>query len=225
MEQDAKVKYRGIQIGKVKDIEYAGDQAKLTLAIDSEPAALHPVERRRAHRAAHTVFGAKSVEFLPPDAAVGQLAAPRRTVQAAAVQLEVNTLFQTLTDVLHKVDPVNLNATLIGAGRGPARQRRRPRRHPGGPESLSAATQSEVADAAERSAADRHGRQHLRRRRARPGDGVRQRADDQQHDRRPAGQPERDAAGGHRAGQQRLRHPGTRRPTTTSPRSSGCARR
>ena len=35
MEQDAKVKYRGIQIGKVKTIEYAGDQAKLTLAIDS----------------------------------------------------------------------------------------------------------------------------------------------------------------------------------------------
>ena len=35
MERDAKVKYRGIQIGKVNDIEYAGDQAKLTLAIDS----------------------------------------------------------------------------------------------------------------------------------------------------------------------------------------------
>ena len=28
------------------------------------------------------------------------------------MQLEVNTLFQTLTDVLHKIDPVELNATL-----------------------------------------------------------------------------------------------------------------
>src|SRR5882757_6104108 len=35
MEKDAKVKYRGIQIGKVSDIEYAGDHAKLTLVIDS----------------------------------------------------------------------------------------------------------------------------------------------------------------------------------------------
>ena len=26
------------------------------------------------------------------------------------MQLEVNTLFQTLTDVLHKIDPINLNA-------------------------------------------------------------------------------------------------------------------
>jgi len=35
MESDAKVKYRGIQIGEVKSIDYVGDQAKLTLDIDS----------------------------------------------------------------------------------------------------------------------------------------------------------------------------------------------
>jgi phospholipid/cholesterol/gamma-HCH transport system substrate-binding protein len=35
MDRDAKVKYRGIQIGEVESIEYAGDQAKLTLAINS----------------------------------------------------------------------------------------------------------------------------------------------------------------------------------------------
>ena len=34
------------------------------------------------------------------------------------MQLEVNTLFQTLTDVLHKVDPINLNATLSALGEG-----------------------------------------------------------------------------------------------------------
>jgi len=34
------------------------------------------------------------------------------------VQLEVNTLFQTLTDVLHKVDPINLNATLSALAEG-----------------------------------------------------------------------------------------------------------
>jgi phospholipid/cholesterol/gamma-HCH transport system substrate-binding protein len=35
MERDAKVKYRGIQIGKVSDIQFAGDEAKLTLSVDS----------------------------------------------------------------------------------------------------------------------------------------------------------------------------------------------
>ena len=34
MDKEAKVKYRGIQIGKVENISYTGDQAKLTLAIN-----------------------------------------------------------------------------------------------------------------------------------------------------------------------------------------------
>src|SRR4051794_39091065 len=36
MDPDAKVKYRSIQIGKVKDIEYKNNQAQLTLTIDSD---------------------------------------------------------------------------------------------------------------------------------------------------------------------------------------------
>ena len=43
---------------------------------------------------------------------------PGAQVQASSVQLEVNTLFQTLSDVLHKIDPVNLNATLTALGEG-----------------------------------------------------------------------------------------------------------
>ena len=34
------------------------------------------------------------------------------------MQLEVNTLFQTLTDVLHKIDPVHLNGTLSALAEG-----------------------------------------------------------------------------------------------------------
>ncbi len=37
---------------------------------------------------------------------------------AKDVQLEVNTLFQTLSDVLNKIDPVSLNATLTALGEG-----------------------------------------------------------------------------------------------------------
>lgn len=117
MEKDAKVKYRGIQIGKVKDIAYAGNEAQLTLAIDSGQ--LHYIPANAAvHIAGNTIFGAKSVEFVEPAQPSGSSLRAGAHVQAASVQLEVNTLFQTLTDVLHKIDPVDLNATLSAIGEG-----------------------------------------------------------------------------------------------------------
>jgi phospholipid/cholesterol/gamma-HCH transport system substrate-binding protein len=108
MESDAKVKYRGIQVGEVKSIEYAGNQAKLTLSINSNELPYIPANAV-VRIAGTTVFGAKSVEFVPPEQPSGQLR-PGANVEAKDVQLEVNTLFQTLTDVLHKIDPINLNA-------------------------------------------------------------------------------------------------------------------
>ncbi len=116
METDAKVKYRGIQVGEVKSIEYAGNQAKLTLAINRGEMRFIPANAV-VRIGGTTVFGAKSVEFLPPEQPSGQLR-PGTIVEAKDVQLEVNTLFQTLTDVLHKVDPINLNATLSALGEG-----------------------------------------------------------------------------------------------------------
>src|ERR1700712_781873 len=117
MDTDAKVKYRGIQIGKVTAIDYAGDQAKLTLSIDSGELPYIPANSE-VRIASNTVFGAKAVEFVPPKAPAGTSIRDGATVQASSVQLEVNTLFQTLTDVLHKVDPINLNATLTALGEG-----------------------------------------------------------------------------------------------------------
>jgi phospholipid/cholesterol/gamma-HCH transport system substrate-binding protein len=117
MEKDAKVKYRGIQIGQVKNIELAGDEAKLTLAIDSSQLRYIP-SNARVRIGGTTVFGAKAVEFLPPTAQADPPLRPGAEVKASEVQLEVNTLFQTLTDVLHKINPVDLNATLSALGEG-----------------------------------------------------------------------------------------------------------
>jgi phospholipid/cholesterol/gamma-HCH transport system substrate-binding protein len=117
MDRDAKVKYRGIQIGEVKSIDYAGDQAKLTLAIDSNEIRFIP-SNAVVRIASTTVFGAKSVEFVPPEQPSGSPLRPGSQVQASSVQLEVNTLFQTLTDVLHKIDPVQLNGTLSALAEG-----------------------------------------------------------------------------------------------------------
>jgi phospholipid/cholesterol/gamma-HCH transport system substrate-binding protein len=117
MEKGAKVKYRGIQVGKVSDISYAGDQARLTLAINRGEMGFIP-SNATVHIAGNTIFGAKSVEFVPPETPSGKSLRPDALVQASAVQLEVNTLFQSLIDLLHKVDPVELNGTLSALAEG-----------------------------------------------------------------------------------------------------------
>jgi phospholipid/cholesterol/gamma-HCH transport system substrate-binding protein len=117
MDKEAKVKYRGIQIGKVEDIAYSGDQAKLTLAINRDQLRYVP-SNAMVRIASTTVFGAKSVEFLAPPEPNRTSLRPGAVVQAQAVQLEANTLFQTLIDVLHKVDPIHLNATLSAIAEG-----------------------------------------------------------------------------------------------------------
>ena len=117
MEKGAKVKYRGIQVGKVDDINYAGDQARLTLAINRGEMHFIP-SNATVHIAGNTIFGAKSVEFVPPETPSGKSLRPDAVMQASAVQLEVNTLFQSLIDLLHKIDPVELNGTLSALAEG-----------------------------------------------------------------------------------------------------------
>ena len=112
------MKYRGIQIGQVKNIELAGDEAKLTLAIDSSQLRYIP-SNATVRIGGTTVFGAKAVEFLPPKAArrirrCGQAPRCRRRRSSS----RSTRSFQTLTDVLHKVDPIDLNATLSALGEG-----------------------------------------------------------------------------------------------------------
>lgn len=117
MEQDAKVKYRGIQVGKVKTIKYQGEEAKLTLAIDSSAMRFIP-SNAAVHIASNTVFGAKSVEFIPPPVPSGKVLRNGASVAASEVQLEVNTLFEKLTDVLDKINPVQLNGSISALAEG-----------------------------------------------------------------------------------------------------------
>ncbi|OBF94724.1 MCE-family protein [Mycobacterium sp. 852014-52450_SCH5900713] len=117
LEKGAKVKYRGIQIGKVEAIDYADDQARLTLGINSDDMRFIP-SNSPVHIAGNTIFGAKSVEFLPPQNPSPTSLRPNAHVAASAVQLEVNTLFQSLMDLLHKIDPVELNGTLSALSEG-----------------------------------------------------------------------------------------------------------
>ncbi|KZS63290.1 virulence factor Mce family protein [Mycobacterium ostraviense] len=118
MEEGAKVKFRGVQVGTVEDITYSGDQARLRLAIRSGEMHFIP-SNATVHIAGNTIFGAKSVEFEPPKTAPSPTPLrPNAHVEAPQVQLEVNTLFQSLIDLLHKIDPVELNGTLSALSEG-----------------------------------------------------------------------------------------------------------
>lgn len=117
MEKGAKVKYRGIQVGKVDDITYSDNQAWLKLAIYSGDLHFIP-SNATVHIAGNTIFGAKSVEFIPPEIPLSTSLRPDAHMYASAVQLEVNTLFQSLINLLHKIDPIELNGTLSALSEG-----------------------------------------------------------------------------------------------------------
>ena len=112
MNPDAKVKMRGVEVGKVSSIEARPDgTAAIHLAMD--PNQLHLIPSNVAvDIASQTVFGAKSVQLeAPPDPSPQRLH-EGQVIQSQHVAVEINTVFQQLVAVLDKIDPVKLNQTL-----------------------------------------------------------------------------------------------------------------
>ncbi|MDT7766685.1 MAG: phospholipid/cholesterol/gamma-HCH transport system substrate-binding protein [Mycobacterium sp.] len=112
MNPDAKVKMRGVQVGKVSSIEAKPDgTAAIHLAVD--PSQLHLIPANvGVDIASSTVFGAKSVQFEEPSEPSPQRLHAGQVIQGQHVMVEVNTVFQQLVAVLDKIDPVKLNQTL-----------------------------------------------------------------------------------------------------------------
>ncbi|GAB2528475.1 MCE family protein [Nocardia heshunensis] len=114
MDRDAKVKIRGVEIGRVKNISETPDGARIELAMDPDKLKLVPANATVDINST-TVFGAKYINFIEPQTPTGSLHAGS-VVQAEGVTVEFNTLFQHLSDVLNKVQPEKLNATLTALG-------------------------------------------------------------------------------------------------------------
>ncbi|MFX0574001.1 MCE family protein [Nocardia nepalensis] len=115
LDPDAKVKVRGVEIGRVSDIKQTGNGAEITLAMDPELLKMVP-SNATVDIKSTTVFGAKYINFMVPDQASSTPLKPGATVTAPEVTVEFNTLFQHLTDVLQKIEPEKLNATLSALG-------------------------------------------------------------------------------------------------------------
>lgn len=112
MNVDAKVKMRGVEVGKVGSIESRRD-GTAALHLEMNPADMHLIpDNVGVQIASTTVFGAKSVELVvPPDPSPKPLSAGQ-TLRGDHVMVEINTVFQQLVAVLDRIDPAKLNQTL-----------------------------------------------------------------------------------------------------------------
>ena len=111
MSPDAKVKLRGVTVGRVASVRSVGDRAELVL--DMETGQLGDIPANvRADIKSNTIFGAKSVNLVvPPDGARGTLRAGS-TITADHVVVELNTVYQQLVGVLAELQPDRLNVVL-----------------------------------------------------------------------------------------------------------------
>ncbi|GBE67633.1 virulence factor Mce family protein [Mycobacterium sp. MFM001] len=112
MNPDAKVKMRGVQVGRVASIESRPNgQAVLHLAM--YPSNMHLIPANvLVDITSPTVFGAKFVDLVPPAEPSPQSLHAGQVLDSQHVTVEINTVFQRLTSVLDRIDPAKLNETL-----------------------------------------------------------------------------------------------------------------
>jgi phospholipid/cholesterol/gamma-HCH transport system substrate-binding protein len=112
MNTDAKVKMRGVQVGKVDSIE-ARPNGQAVLHLAMYPSEMHLIPANvLVDLTSPTVFGAKFVELVAPAEPSAQSLHAGQVLDSQHVTVEINTVFKQLTAVLGSLDPAKLNETL-----------------------------------------------------------------------------------------------------------------
>ena len=111
LETGAKVKMRGVDVGRVRDIEGGRGAARLLLDIDTDQVRFIPANVG-ARINVTTVFGAKFVDLVYPERPDPERLPAGAVLQASNVTTEVNTVFENVVDLLKMIDPMKLNAVL-----------------------------------------------------------------------------------------------------------------
>ncbi len=118
MDPGSKVTYNGVEIGRVTSVDAINrngtTQAKLSLEVNPKYIELIPANAI-AEIKATTVFGNKYVSFRSPSDPSKARISSADVIDVTHVTTEFNTLFETLTSISEKVDPVKLNLTLSAA--------------------------------------------------------------------------------------------------------------
>lgn len=117
METGAKVKLRGVEVGRVSAISGGAGDARLELEINPDQVRFIPANVQ-AQINATTAFGGKFVDLVePPDPSPARLSAGA-VLQSTNVSTEVNTVFENVVDLLDMIDPAKLNAVLTAVAEG-----------------------------------------------------------------------------------------------------------
>jgi phospholipid/cholesterol/gamma-HCH transport system substrate-binding protein len=118
MDPGSKVTYNGVQIGRVAEINEVERDGKpaVKFGLDVYPKYLKLIPANvDARIVATTVFGEKYVSFTTPKHPLPQRISTKSVIDVRSVTTEINTLFQTITSLAEKIDPVKVNLTLSAA--------------------------------------------------------------------------------------------------------------
>ena len=115
MDPNSKVTYNGVEIGRVTTIsaqaEGGTELAKLLLEVNPRFIPLIP-SNVEADIQATTIFGNKYVSLTSPANPSPTRISSTDVIDVRNVTTEFNTLFETITGIAEKIDPVKLNLTL-----------------------------------------------------------------------------------------------------------------
>jgi phospholipid/cholesterol/gamma-HCH transport system substrate-binding protein len=117
MEPYAKVKMRGVQVGRVATVDGSVDSATVKLYIDPDQIKNIPANVE-ARISATSLFGGKFVDLLYPSDPSPQRLADGAVLRSRNVAIEVNTVFQNLVDLIKQIDPAKLNGVLSALAQG-----------------------------------------------------------------------------------------------------------
>ena len=117
LEPGARVKLRGLEVGRVAGVNRSDGMATLNLKIDPDHIKDIPANVG-AEIDSTTIFGAKFVNLVYPESPTPQRLRAGQVLRSRNVTTEVNTVFDNLVGLLDKVDPEKLNAILSALGAG-----------------------------------------------------------------------------------------------------------
>lgn len=117
MEPYAKVKMRGVQVGRVATVASTANSA--TLKLDIDPGQIKNIPANvKARINATSLFGAKFVDLIPPTDPSPRRLSAGAVLKSENVAVEVNTVFQNLVELLRQIDPYKLNAVISALADG-----------------------------------------------------------------------------------------------------------
>ncbi|OBF29731.1 MCE family protein [Mycobacterium sp. ACS4331] len=117
LEPYAKVKMRGVQVGRVLTVGGGTNQARIELEIDPRQIDRIP-SNVDARINATSLFGAKYVELIYPSEPSAEHLSAGAVLKSQNVTVEVNTVFQHLVDLIKQIEPSKLNAVLSAVAQG-----------------------------------------------------------------------------------------------------------